>query len=53
MSKGVPMDSGDWDEFKKRYPNPYDIKKAVIKVLQNGHGGGNWRRLITNLLETL
>lgn len=53
MDKGVPFTSGDWEDFKKRYPNPKDLRESVKKVLQNGHGGGNWRRLITNLLESL
>lgn len=29
------------------------VKGSLKEILQNGHGGGNWRRLITNLLESL
>lgn len=29
------------------------VKRDLEEILKNGHGGGNWRRLVTNLLESL
>lgn len=32
---------------------PIAVKTALERILKNGHGGGNWRRLIMSELELL
>lgn len=48
------------DEIAKAWSDGYDDGEATANaywtqelewILESGHGGGNWRRLITQLLE--
>lgn len=42
----VGKERGYWQYFKKQV-----LKEASDFLLENGHGGGNWRRLATQLKD--